>query len=211
MRELTLFFVELGMMHMDDPEWVVKKIVHAIEKERDEAYLGFPESLFARINVILPGIVSRGIIKQVPALISFTQQKRRFSRPGSFAGVSYSPLRFLGSMVWRRSLRTFSRALCAGSLRFRQTGGHLSTFSRFDRHKAQQIDRSPYVKVRRYGDLHGVYLPNYPAIHNHEISECHPSSCGSPASVNILCIYAMTSLNTSLPIFRVNPAITVLH
>jgi short-subunit dehydrogenase len=68
---------ELGMMHMDDPEWVVKKIVRAIEQEREEAYLGFPESLFARINAILPGIVSRGIIKQVPALISFTQQKAK--------------------------------------------------------------------------------------------------------------------------------------
>ena len=66
---------ELGMMHMDDPEWVVKKIVRAIEKEKDEAYLGFPEGLFARLNGILPGLVSRGIAKQVPALLSFTQQK----------------------------------------------------------------------------------------------------------------------------------------
>ncbi|MGD8590946.1 MAG: SDR family oxidoreductase [Chromatiales bacterium] len=65
---------ELGMMHMDDPQWVVAKIVRAIEKEQDEAYLGFPEGLFARLNGILPGLVSRGIAKQVPALISFTQQ-----------------------------------------------------------------------------------------------------------------------------------------
>ncbi len=68
---------ELGMMHMDDPQWVVTKIVRAIEKERDEAYLGFPESLFARLNGILPGLVSRGIIKQVPALIAFAQQQAK--------------------------------------------------------------------------------------------------------------------------------------
>lgn len=68
---------ELGMMHMDAPEWVVTKIVRAIEKEKEEAYIGFPESLFARINAILPGIVSRAINKQVPALIAFTQQKAK--------------------------------------------------------------------------------------------------------------------------------------
>ncbi len=68
---------ELGMMHMDDPRRVAQKIVRAIEREKDEAYLGFPESLFARINAVLPGIVNRGITKQVPALISFTQNKAK--------------------------------------------------------------------------------------------------------------------------------------
>ena len=66
---------ELGMMHMDEPSWVARKIISAIVKEKDEAYMGFPESMFARINAILPGIVSRSITKQVPTLISFTQQK----------------------------------------------------------------------------------------------------------------------------------------
>ena len=51
------------------------KTISAIVKEKDEAYMGFPESMFARINAILPGIVSRSITKQVPTLISFTQQK----------------------------------------------------------------------------------------------------------------------------------------
>lgn len=68
---------ELGMMHMDDPQSVVKKIVVGIEKEKEEVYIGFPESLFARINAILPGIVSRAIVKQVPTLVSFTQQKAK--------------------------------------------------------------------------------------------------------------------------------------
>jgi short-subunit dehydrogenase len=68
---------ELGLMHMDNPQWVVKKIVQAIENNKQEAYIGFPESLFARLNAILPGIVSRAIARQVPTLISFTQQKAR--------------------------------------------------------------------------------------------------------------------------------------
>ena len=71
----------LGMMHMDDPQWVVEKIVHAIEKEKDEAYLGFPESLFARVNAVLPGVVGRAIIKQVPALISFSQSEQKAQNP----------------------------------------------------------------------------------------------------------------------------------
>ena len=66
---------ELGMMHMDEPRWVAQMIVRAIEKEKDEAYLGFPESLFARINAVLPRLVTRSIIKQVPALFSLTRRK----------------------------------------------------------------------------------------------------------------------------------------
>ena len=65
---------ELGMMRMDDPQWVAQKIVRAIEKEKDEAYLGFPESLFAHLNAVLPKIVGRAITTQVPTLISFTAQ-----------------------------------------------------------------------------------------------------------------------------------------
>ena len=68
---------ELGMMHMDDPHWVATKIVRAIEKGKDEVYLGFPESLFARINALLPRIVDGAIVKQLPALFSFTAQGRK--------------------------------------------------------------------------------------------------------------------------------------
>jgi short-subunit dehydrogenase len=68
---------ELGMLHMDDPQWVAKKIVQAIEKDKEEAYFGFPESLFARINGILPRVVSRAIVKQVPALVSFAEPEAK--------------------------------------------------------------------------------------------------------------------------------------
>jgi short-subunit dehydrogenase len=68
---------ELGMMHMDDPQWVAKKIVQAIERNKDEVYLGFPESLFARINALFPRLVDSAIAKQVPALLSFTTQNRK--------------------------------------------------------------------------------------------------------------------------------------
>jgi short-subunit dehydrogenase len=68
---------ELGMMRMDEPRWVAQQIIRAIEKERDETYLGFPESLFARINAIWPRLVDGAIVKQVPALVSFTERGRK--------------------------------------------------------------------------------------------------------------------------------------
>lgn len=61
---------ERGMMRMDAPEPVALAIVRAIERDRKEAYLGFPEGLFARINGILPGLVDRALAGQLPALIA---------------------------------------------------------------------------------------------------------------------------------------------
>jgi short-subunit dehydrogenase len=67
---------ERGLMRMDDVHWVATRIAKAIEQERDEVYLGFPESLFARINALLPRLVDRSLNKQVPTLIEFTRQER---------------------------------------------------------------------------------------------------------------------------------------
>ncbi len=67
-----------GMMHMDEPAPVALAITKAIEKERAEAYLGFPESLFARLNGIWPGLVDLALRQQLPALRKFT---------GSFASA----------------------------------------------------------------------------------------------------------------------------
>lgn len=65
---------EHGMMRMDEVDWVAGRILRAIEQERDEAYLGFPESLFARINAVWPSLVDRSINKQVPSLLGYAQQ-----------------------------------------------------------------------------------------------------------------------------------------
>ncbi len=51
-------------MNMDTPEKVAKNIVHSIIKEHKEKYLGFPESLFVRINAILPGVVDKATRSQ---------------------------------------------------------------------------------------------------------------------------------------------------
>lgn len=65
-----------GMMHMDEPEPVARAIVRAIEKERSEAYLGFPESLFARLNGLFPSLVDKALTKQTPSLLAFASGQK---------------------------------------------------------------------------------------------------------------------------------------
>lgn len=74
--EVVNLMAERGMMHMDDPRWVAERIVQALEKERNEVYLGFPEKLFARINALLPGLVDRGIGRQLPEILAFADRNR---------------------------------------------------------------------------------------------------------------------------------------
>ena len=57
-------------MQTDAPEPVALAIVRAIECDPKEGSLGFPESLFARINGILPGLVDRSLAVQLPALMT---------------------------------------------------------------------------------------------------------------------------------------------
>ena len=64
-----------GIMRMDEPARVAQAIVRAIEKGRKEVYVGFPESLFARINALFPGLVDRGLAKQTPVLSSYAAAK----------------------------------------------------------------------------------------------------------------------------------------
>jgi len=51
-------------MNMDDPDLVAARILEAIRRRRKECYIGFPESLFVRINAVLPGLVDRALRRQ---------------------------------------------------------------------------------------------------------------------------------------------------
>jgi short-subunit dehydrogenase len=62
-----------GLMHMDEPISVAARIVKAIEQEKDEAYLGFPESFFARVNAVWPRVVDRSLKKVVPSITRFAR------------------------------------------------------------------------------------------------------------------------------------------
>jgi short-subunit dehydrogenase len=59
-------------MNSDDPELVARHIVRAIEQDRDEHYIGFPESVFVRINAVLPRIVDLALRKQNRKMRDFT-------------------------------------------------------------------------------------------------------------------------------------------
>ena len=59
-------------MNMDEPELVAKQIMTAIRRRKKECHLGFPESLFVRINAIFPGLVDYATRKQ-------NREARRFA------------------------------------------------------------------------------------------------------------------------------------
>jgi short-subunit dehydrogenase len=53
---------------MDPPEVVAAGIVEAIERDRERAFLGWPEKLFVRVNGILPRLVDSSLRKQAPQM-----------------------------------------------------------------------------------------------------------------------------------------------
>jgi len=55
---------EATKMNMDEPEAVVGKIIAAIEADKKDTYFGFPESLFVRVNGLLPRLVDGALAAQ---------------------------------------------------------------------------------------------------------------------------------------------------
>jgi short-subunit dehydrogenase len=65
-----------GLMRMDQPRPVALAIARAIERERDEVYLGIPESLFARLNALWPSLVDFALRRQVPGLRGYASEHK---------------------------------------------------------------------------------------------------------------------------------------
>ena len=63
-------------VNMDDPDVVAANIVSALEQGKAEHYVGFPESLFVRINAVLPGIVDGSIRKQTPEIREYAAGRK---------------------------------------------------------------------------------------------------------------------------------------
>ena len=63
-----------GMMRMDQPAWVADRIVRAIERDKDEVYLGFPERFFSRVNALLPRVVDRALRRTMPRVAGFARR-----------------------------------------------------------------------------------------------------------------------------------------
>ena len=60
-------------MNMDQPAKVAQKIVNAIIRDKKDVYLGFPESLFVRINSILPRLVDSALMNQNKIMHKFAR------------------------------------------------------------------------------------------------------------------------------------------
>jgi short-subunit dehydrogenase len=57
----VLAFATATGMSMDEPGPVAARMLRAIRERRRDVYLGFPESLFVRINALAPGLVDRAL------------------------------------------------------------------------------------------------------------------------------------------------------
>lgn len=74
--DAVLRYAELTGMTMDDPAKVAGRIVAAVRAERRDVYLGFPESLFVRINALFPGLVDGALkAKDIKARTLFPTTK----------------------------------------------------------------------------------------------------------------------------------------
>jgi short-subunit dehydrogenase len=61
-------------MKMDDPAWVAERIVRAIERDGKDVYLGWPESLFVRVNALLPRLVDGALRAKNSAMMKFATE-----------------------------------------------------------------------------------------------------------------------------------------
>jgi hypothetical protein len=62
-------------MNSDEPSVVAKHVVRAIESDRKDYYIGWPECLFVRINAILPRLVDGALRKQNAQTREFAQNQ----------------------------------------------------------------------------------------------------------------------------------------
>jgi short-subunit dehydrogenase len=60
---------------MDDPQQVARQLLAAMQAEREELYLGWPEKLFVKLNGLLPKLVDQSLRKQLPVIQRFAKSK----------------------------------------------------------------------------------------------------------------------------------------
>ncbi|MFQ5755006.1 MAG: SDR family oxidoreductase [Acidiferrobacterales bacterium] len=63
-------------MSMDTPDKVAARVVDAIQRDARDVYIGWPESLFVRINALLPGAVDVALRRQHRQVSEFAAQAK---------------------------------------------------------------------------------------------------------------------------------------
>lgn len=59
---------------MDTPDVVARAVCDMLQREDAERVVGWPEKLFARINAVVPRLVDRSIVGQLPIIRHYAQQ-----------------------------------------------------------------------------------------------------------------------------------------
>ncbi|MBA4723146.1 MAG: SDR family oxidoreductase [Alcanivorax sp.] len=59
---------------MDTPEQVADRIIQALQGQRATLFLGWPETLFVRLNAVLPALVDKALRKQLPIIQRFLKK-----------------------------------------------------------------------------------------------------------------------------------------
>ena len=60
---------------VDAPSAVALAIVRAVERQREELQIGRPERFFTRLNTLLPGVVDRALLRQLPVIRRFVSHQ----------------------------------------------------------------------------------------------------------------------------------------
>jgi short-subunit dehydrogenase len=64
---------ELGN-RVDDPDRVANVVIAGLSTRRANTVIGWPETLFARINAVMPSLVDGALVKQLPVIRRFIQR-----------------------------------------------------------------------------------------------------------------------------------------
>ncbi len=83
---------EAVKMKLDPPEKVAARIATALERDADDVYIGFPESLFVRINAILPRFVDRALRSQDKVAASFARDAHESQLPATAKARAPKPV-----------------------------------------------------------------------------------------------------------------------
>ncbi len=73
--EATTLMLQAANINMDEPEFVAAEILKAITKEKQEHYIGQPESTFAWLNSFAPKFINLGLKKQARFARPYAQRK----------------------------------------------------------------------------------------------------------------------------------------
>ncbi len=59
---------------MDSTHVVANQLLNLLNGDRHELFIGWPEKFFSKLNQLLPGVVGKSIIKQLPVIRRYAQQ-----------------------------------------------------------------------------------------------------------------------------------------